>query len=234
MSINVPPQKNVSAGEPVTAEGWNSLVGGITAIVTFLEATEASGARVVIKNTGLVSARVSAVRDDGVTFDAVSPVPPGTEYIFAGLRPGSYAVRVEAAGFSPATATLTAPAEAPLEISLSPNGAFMPDVFGMTIRAALQELSTRAIKVGRIVDVVGRDVAPANPGAEYLDQPVLMQLPAAGIAGPPESQPQLVVATTLQVTPSVEMPSLTGLTLAEAKKALEAIGLSLGKVETKT
>jgi|KBSMisStandDraft_5_1062788.scaffolds.fasta_scaffold36369_2 hypothetical protein len=234
MPINVPPQTTVSPGEPVTAEGWNAIVGGVTALTQYLNATEASGVHVVIKNAGVTNARVTATRDDGVTYEAVAPVPPGTDFIIAGLRPGAYVVRVEAPGFSTETTSITAPIATPVEISLQANGAFMPELFGLTLRAALQELSSRKIAVGRILDVVGRDVPPANPGSDYNDQPILAHFPSAGTAVPPEGQVQLLVSTALQVQQSVEVPSLAGLTLSEAQKALEALGLVLGKVVTKT
>ena len=50
-------------------------------------------ARVVVKNAGVNNARITASRVDGVTFQAVNPVPPGTDYIFAGLSPGNYLSR---------------------------------------------------------------------------------------------------------------------------------------------
>jgi len=233
MSINVPPQKTVNAGEPVTAEGWNALVGGITALTQYLNATEASGVRITIKNVGVKSARVTATRDDGVTYEAVAPVPPGSEYILSGLRPGSYQLRVSAPGFQVQNASVTVPVDTPIEVSLQTNGAFMPELFGLTLRAALQALAGQKIAVARILDVVGRDVAPANPGSDYNDQPVLAYFPASGTAVPPEGQVQLVVSAPLQVQPSVEVPSLAGLTLAEAQKALEAVGLVLGKVTSR-
>jgi hypothetical protein len=234
MAIDVPPQKTVSPGEPVTADGWNALVGGVTALANYLNSTEASSVRVTIKNAGVTRARVTATRDDGVTFEAVDPVPPGTDYTFTGLRTGAYSIRVDAAGFTTATSSVTVPVEAPVEFSLTTNGAFMPDIFGLTLRAALAQLASAGIKVGRIVDVVGRDVAPANPGSDYNDQPLLMQFPGAGAAVAPDQQVNLVVSAALQVQASVEVPSLAGLSLAEAQKALEAIGLVMGKVTTMT
>jgi hypothetical protein len=233
MPIDVPPQKTVSPGEPVTAEGWNAIVGGVSALAAYLNATEASGVQVSIKNAGVRDARVTATRDDGLTFEAVAPVAPATNYVLAGLRPGAYSVRVEAPGFAPEVVSVSVPVAAPVEISLQASGAFMPELFGLTLRSALQELSSRKIAVSRILDVVGRDVAPANPGSEYNEQPVLGYFPSAGSAVPPDGQVQLVVSASLQVQPSVEMPSLAGLSLAEAQKALEAVGLVLGRVTTK-
>jgi beta-lactam-binding protein with PASTA domain len=42
-----------------------------------------------------------------------------------------------------------------------------------------------------------------------------------------------VIAAALQVQPTIEVPSFAGLTLNEAQKALEGIGLVMGKVVTK-
>jgi beta-lactam-binding protein with PASTA domain len=44
---------------------------------------------------------------------------------------------------------------------------------------------------------------------------------------------QLVVAASLRIEPSVEMPSLTGLTLDEVRTVLEDLGLVLGDVSTR-
>jgi hypothetical protein len=176
---------------------------------------------------------VTAARDDGAVFAAVAPVPPGTTWVFTGLRAGAYAIRVEASGFDPKVQQVTVPAADPVSITLTPSGAFMPALFGSALQAALQELKNRNIAVERILDVAGRDVAPGNPGGEYQDAPVLMQVPDAGVAVPPSGRANLVVAAALEVEPAIEVPSLAGLTLAEAQQALESIGLALGKVVTK-
>jgi beta-lactam-binding protein with PASTA domain len=47
---------------------------------------------------------------------------------------------------------------------------------------------------------------------------------------PPNVGARLVLAVPIQVEPAVEVPSLSGLTQQEAQKALESIGLVLGKV----
>ncbi len=234
MAINPNIPKTVNPGEPVTAQGWNVIVNAIVAITNYLTSTEAASLKVTITNPDVSpTARVTALRDDGVTFQAVAPVPPGTNYIFSSLRPGPYSIRAEAAGFDAATKSVTAPAADAVSITLTRRGAFMPAVFGSALQSALQELKNRNIAVARVLDVTGRDVAPANPGADYNTSPVLAQIPAAGQPVLPEGNAQLVVATALQVQPTIEIPALTGLTLAEAQKALEGIGLVLGKVVTK-
>ena len=60
-----------------------------------------------------------------------------------------------------------------------------------------------------------------------------MQFPDAGTPVAPEGKTQLVIAAALHIQPSIEVPSFVGLTLAEAQKALEGMGLVLGNVVTK-
>lgn len=228
--------KNVLPGEPVTAQGWNDIVTAIAGLIGYLETTEATAVRVTVTNTGIDTGktRVTAVGDDGVTAEAVDPVPPSTEYIFAGLRPGVYTLRAEAPGFAPATTSVTIPSAAVVSMTMTPEGAFMPAVFGDTLTDALGKLQAANIVVSRVLDVTGQDVAPANPSSEYTTAPVLMQFPDTGVPVAPGGSAQLVVAAALVVQPSIEIPSLVGLTLAEAQKALEGIGLVLGKVTTTT
>jgi beta-lactam-binding protein with PASTA domain len=224
----------VLPGQPMTAQAWNDIVNAIAAIIGHIDATESTSVRVAITNAGIdpLKTRVTAVRDDGLTAEAVAPVPPSTEFVFTALKPGAYALRAEAPGFAPATANVLAPSAAVVSMTMTPSGAFMPVVFGDTLQAALGKLADLNIAVSRVLDVVGKDVAPANPGPDYNDAPVLMQFPDAGQPVPPGGSVQLVVAASLEVVPSIEIPSLSGLTLSEAQKALEGIGLVLGKVTT--
>jgi hypothetical protein len=235
MAINPHIPKTVNAGEPVTAEGWNVIVQAILALTNYLGSTEGTSLKVKLTNMdpAMAFARVTATRDDGVTFEAVDPVPPDTTFIFSGLRPGSYTIRAEAPGFSPATTAATTPASGDVTLTLTPHGAFMPLVFGSTLQAALLQLQNVGIGVSRILDVIGHDIAPANPGPEYTSSIVLAQIPDAGTPVAPEGRAQLVIAVELQVQPTIEVPSFAGLTLNEAQKALEGIGLVMGKVVTK-
>lgn len=228
--------KTVTPGEPLTAQAWNDIVTAVAALNHHILSTEASSVRVQIANADIAlgQVRVTALPQDGTqAFEAVRPIPPGTEHIFSGLRPGVYTVRAEAPGFDAATATVTVPATEPVSLTLVPRGASMPALFGRPLGQALGDLKALGIAVSRVLDIAGREVAPANPGADYTDSPVLVQIPAPGQPVPPEGSAQLAVAAALQVEPSIEVPSLTGLSLEEAKKALEAAGLVLGKVENR-
>jgi hypothetical protein len=228
-------KKLAGAGEPVTAQAWNDIVNALAQVHTHLESTEASALKVQIATAGvdLASVRVTALRADGIAIDAVAPVPPATQHTFAGLRSGAYTLRVEAPGYQVATVNVTVPDANVQNVPLTLNGAFMPTVFGQTLQEALGALGNAQIAVSRILDVTGTDVPTANPGAQYNESRVLMQFPQQGVPVPTGQSVQLVIAAALQAQSSVEIPPLTGLTLAEAQKALEGLGLVLGKVVSK-
>lgn len=235
MAINPFTPKEVKAGEPVTAQAWNVIVKAIGALTQYLETSEATGLRVRVTNSDADPrlVRVTATRDDGFTAQAVAPIPPGTEHVFGALPPGAYTLRAEAEGFDPATASVTIPSANTVSLTMAKRGAKMPLIFGATLSTALTTLKSSGINVSRILDVVGRDVAPANPDPEYVDAAVLVQIPAFGEFVAPEATVQLVVAAALQTESAIEMPSLVGLTQSEAQKALESIGLVLGKIVVK-
>ena len=231
-------KKTVLAGDPVTAQAWNDIVNAMSAVYNHIEASEASSVKVQIANTGidLDSVRVTATRDNGISTEAVRPVPPSTMHTFAGLAPGSYLIRAEAPGFTAASVSVVVAGSGQLDtqiITLTKLGSFMPLTFGMTLTTALAKLSALSIAVSNVVDVTGTAVPVANPGAAYGESLVLMQFPAAGLPVAPGESVQLVISAALTAEASIEMPSLTGLTLAEAGKALEALGLKVGKSFTK-
>ena len=228
--------KPVNPGEPVTSQGWNEIVNGLANVVAFLQATAGTSVRVVISNTDarLAETRVVAIAANGDVTDAAGPVGTSNEFTLRGLAPGPYTIRAESPGFAPAEASVTLPVEAPVTLSMAKAAPFMPDVFGQELLTALAALKTSNIVVSRVVDITGREVAPANPGAEFGSTIVLAQLPPTGQPVAPGSTAQLVVSASLEVEATVEMPSLAGLTLAESRTVLEELGLVLGKVTTRT
>ncbi|MCU0584489.1 MAG: carboxypeptidase regulatory-like domain-containing protein [Desulfobacterales bacterium] len=235
MAIHPYVPKEVKPGEPVTAQGWNEIVKAVLAITQYLETSEATSLKVKVTNAEAdpLRTRVTAVRDDGLIAEAVAPVAPGGDFMFGALKPGSYTVRASAPGLDEASAPVTIPSSATVSLTMKASAVKMPSVFGLELPAALATLKTAQINVARVVDVAGRDVAPANPGVEYSKAPVLVQLPSAGEYVAPSMTAQIVVAAPLVAEAAVEMPSLVGLTQAEAQKALENIGLVLGKVVVK-
>lgn len=235
MELNEFTAKQVSPGEPITSEAWNELVSGIKALNDFVLANQSTALNVQLSNTDieLDTVRVTALRDDGWLAEAVAPVDEGNLFVFASLPPGTYVIMADAAGFKASKANVSIPSDEIVKLALEQNGAFMPNLVGVELASALAILEDSGITVGRLIDVIGRELPPAKPTSEYANQPIVMQLPDPGDAVPPEGKVQLVVSAAIQVDDSVEIPPLTGLTLTEARKALEAIGLKLGKVETR-
>ncbi|WP_075185945.1 carboxypeptidase-like regulatory domain-containing protein [Teredinibacter haidensis] len=225
--------KEVAPGEPITAQAWNELVGGIRSLNEFVAASQKTSLEVTLGNVDidLSKVRVTAERDDGWLVEAA--VNSEDVFVFTSLPAGAFIVTASAPGFSAATQNITVPTESSVQLTMAQSGAFMPNVTGVELGTALNQLSELGIAVGRLIDVVGRELAPAKPDSEYLRQPLLVQLPDPGVPVLPSDKISLVVSTALQVDDSVEIPPLTGLTLAEARKTLESLGLRLGDVETR-
>src|SRR5262249_20792042 len=111
MAINPHIPTPVNPGEPVTAQAWNVIVDGIAGIANYLDTTETRSLQITITNTQADPdrTRVTATRDDGGVFAAVAPAPPGTNWVFTGLRAGSYSLRVESDGFAAKVQQVTVP-----------------------------------------------------------------------------------------------------------------------------
>lgn len=236
MELNPFVAKPVKPGEPVTAQAWNEIVNGLADVFAFLEATAGTSLKVAISNAdaSLGLTRVVAISDTGEVTDAARPVGTAKEFTLRGLAPGAYTIRAESPGFVPAQTSVTLPSTQPVALSMEKAAPFMPNVFGAELLTGLATLRTAGVVVSRVVDITGRDVPPANPGAEFGSAVVLAQLPDAGQPVPTGTTAQLVVSASLQVEATVEMPSLAGLTLDEARRVLEQLGLVLGRVTTRS
>lgn len=228
--------REVAPGEPLTAQAWNDIVRATADLISTVQGLSGSVVEVTIANSDvdLARLRVTALGEDGSAVEAARPIAPKGPFILTNLMPGPYTIRAAAPGFNAATAAVTAPVAAPVQLTMERVQPRMPAVFGQALESTLATLQTAGIVVSRIVDVTGRDVAPANPDPDYRESPVLMQLPLAGEPVAADTGAQLVVAAALTVEPSVEVPSLTGLTLDEARQVLDDLGLVLGKVTTRT
>jgi hypothetical protein len=227
----------VNPGEPLTAQAWNDLVEAIDAAYKFLQATMHV---VRVKVTSSVafdelSVRVLATRAGASPYQAVPPVPPAQEHVLSGLDPGTYTLIALAAGFAPASSTLTLAdaGDTSLELVLTPLGPAMPELFGTPLSDALQALASAGIPVTSLLDFNGRELSANNPGAENASAPVLAQFPSAGTIVLQGASAKLAVALPIAIEPAVEVPSLSGLTLDEAQRALEGMGLVLGRTDNR-
>ena len=131
------------------------------------------------------------------------------------------------------TVTIADAGETSIQLALEASARVMPDLFGLRLDAAIKVLGNQGIPFSRLLDFEGTDYAPANPGNEQLGQPVLAQSPSPGILVEASREAQgasLVIAVPARLESVAEVPSLAGLTQAEARQVLEKLGLRLGKV----
>jgi hypothetical protein len=226
----------VRPGQPLTAQAWNDLVDGIDTVHQFLRATQHI-LNVHITNTDVDArdVRVTATRTDAAPIDAVRPLTATGDHVLSRLEAGSWTITASASGFRNATTPIEIGDAGTTTIALALEQAsnVMPDLFGVPLSVAIRELSEAGIPFARLLDFTATEYAPANPTNDILGQPVLSQWPPAGalfdaISGGLGAA--LVIAVPAKLESVSEVPSLAGLTQAEAKTVLEKIGLRLGKV----
>lgn len=226
----------VRPGQPLTAQGWNDLVDGVDAVHVFLRATlHTVNVRITNDGVDLRDVRVAATRNDTPPVEAVRPIDANGVHVLSRLEAGTWTIVADAPGFRQATTTVTIADIGTTEVrlALEASARVMPELFGLTLSAAIAELAERGIALTRLLDFEGTDYAPANPGREELSQPVLAQSPGAGLLLENAGRAQgaaLVIAVPARLESVVEVPSLAGLSQDEAKRVLEDIGLRLGKV----
>jgi hypothetical protein len=226
----------VRPGQPLTAQGWNDLVGGIDAVHQFLRATlHTVRVRITNPEVDARDVRVTATRSDAAPVEAVRPLTATGEHVLTRLEAGAWTVTADLAGYRSATTplTITDAGDTQLTLALEASAKVMPDLFGLKLVDAIATLSSAGIALTRLLDFEANEYAPASPGSEQVNQPVLAQSPAAFTlvdTGASARGAALVIAVPAKLESVAEVPSLAGLTQAEAKTVLEKIGLRLGKV----
>jgi hypothetical protein len=224
----------------VTAEGWNALVDGLTTLYQAVISLSGATLSLDVAVTGQTGAEKTAsapLPDADVIAEpigggsAIRAVPPfGTRsaHLLAGLAVGDWRVSVQAPGYTTELLSVTLPAKDPLAVTLARAGTVVPDVFGTGLQAALDQLAALGIALHIVLDTVGGEVSRTNVPAEYVKAPVLAQSPPPDAVLPASGRVSLVVASPLQRQLAVDMPVLTGLTIAQAQAVLEQLGLRLG------
>jgi len=232
MALTKPPLAAVVAGEPVTAQAWNALVDGLSDLYDAVIALGGATLEVVVTEgtTPLAGAVVLAEPlGDGQSVQALPPFGTRTSHLLVGLTDGPWRVHIQVAGFNPEVREVTMPRTEPLAVSMVLSGVRVPDLFGVSCRAALDQLRAGGIDADMILDTTGREISRASLPPEYVDSPVLFQLPEARtVVSTGTGRVRIVVASALRREPVVTMPSLTGLTLGEATEVLERVGLRVG------
>jgi hypothetical protein len=234
MALVKPPLATVEPGRPVTAQGWNAIIGGLGELY---DAVLAFGTGVLQVSVLAGGAPVRGAQVVGTPIAGGNPVGAlplygdVQTYALVGVTPGNWRVFVTAPGFRPEVRDATVPVAAPLVIDLTAAGVAMPDLFGLAAKDALSRLTAANIQVDQILDVLGRDVSRVALPPQYQNSPVLMQMPVAGSVVDTQAQGvRLLLAASLEPVATVTMPSLIGLTHDEVARVLNDLGLRLGTV----
>jgi len=233
MSLVKPPLVDAQPGQPITAQGWNVLVDGLSALYDAVLALAGSTLSVTVldpSGNNFASAMVMAVPVSGGTAPimALPPYPGVATYTLSGLSPGSWSVLVVADGFVAPATPVTIPGQTPITVSLH-GAVVMPDLYTVAAQDAVTTLSGLTITVDVILDVTGTQIPTVNMPPVSQNAPVLMQQPAAGtILDPNLQHARLLIGAALLPEPIVTMPSIIGLSYDEAASVLNRLGLVVG------
>ena len=228
-------------GDPVTSGGWNNFRQAVLALYDALN-----------KSLGALTVLVKAKGDGTIIANATVTVVPTNggdrpfrvaqfagasvqQYQIQNLLPGKYEMAVEAPGFAKETRSIVmdgAGSSQQLTVEMTPTEItlVMPNLFGLAVNVAMEQAAKAGLVVARIIDSYGTDVPPGDVPDAAKTSPVLNQVPEAGEVVPKNTPVQLHISA--KVAQQVKVPSLAGLTLAEAKAALEAAGLAVGETST--
>jgi hypothetical protein len=234
-----PPLPSVEPGRPITAQGWNANVDALLALYDAVLAIGSGSVTVSVQADGqpVPGAQVVAepVEGAGQPVDGLPLFGTRTTYLVTGVSDGAWRLYVSAPGYVPQTIEVTVPTEAPVTVNLALAGSIVPDLFDQPLQGALAALATASIDVDVIVDALGQEISKTQVPADSQNSPVLVQYPPPGaVIDPTTTRVRLVVAAALHEEPIVTVPSLVGLTQAEAATALEKIGLRLGKITVRS
>ena len=234
MALEKPPLASVEPGRPITAQGWNAIVDALGALYDAVLAFGSGNVAVSVQADGQVVDGVEIVAEptgDGLPVAGLPLFGTRTTYLVTGVSDGAWRLHVSAPGYTTQVIDVTLPVTSPVTVNLARAGVVVPDLFGTAYSAALASLAGAGLQAELVVDTMGEEISRAQVPAEYQNQPVLAQLPAAGtVVDASTTRLRLVVAAAVRDDPIVTVPSLIGLTQAEASRALEKIGLRLGKV----
>ena len=239
--ITPPPLVSATPGDPITSEAWNAVLQAIGLLVD--DANLQRGTLTVAAHANGNPLRTATVTA-APTGDSARPTRGG---VFVGgsvhahqiesLQPGAYSLIVEADGFTTSTQAITMPSDAlSVTVDLVANPAVfpVPNLLGHQLTQALGTLSTAGFIVARVIDAHGVDIAPNNVPSGAKTLPVLAQFPLPGTPATKDVGIFLSTAAHSEVTKKVGVPDIRGMSVAQAKTALEAVGLVLGTTKTVT
>jgi hypothetical protein len=240
--ITTPALVDVKPGDPISSESWNNMLGAIRLLVDFANVQRGTLAVSVADqetNNPLGDAVVTAspTAEGGAARGAVLVGGDSRAYQINDLLPGSYKLTVEAPRYSTQTREITMPAEgASMSISVAMTvleaRSPMPRLIAKQLSQAIADLQAAGFSTGRVIDSHGVEFAPGAVPAKAQGLPVLGQFPIEGALVPKTVATFVHVSAVSEALERVKVPDLRGLSLTDAKTALEAAGLVLGSTTT--
>jgi len=153
MPLTTPSLATVTAGEPVTAQGWNQLVTGLTALYGAVIALGGGTLEVTVNTQIPAPAGATATvvplpaadvvaepLGEGRPVRAIPPFGSRIAHLLVGLTDGPWRIHVQADGFTAEARDVTLPADNPPVVSMTRAGVVVPDLFGTSMQAALSSV----------------------------------------------------------------------------------------------
>jgi hypothetical protein len=175
-----PPLVNVSAGQPITAQAWNGILGALDDLFDGINAFGSDVVQVTVTvgagGPPVTTAVVVAVPASGPPVVAVPPHAANTVFTLSNLTPGAWTVHVAAVGFNPVSQAITVP-RGPLTLPLASNTVIMPQLFGLNAVQAVSTLSALSLQIQLFLDVEGTTISHTSLPTDHTGSKVLAQFP---------------------------------------------------------
>lgn len=240
MAITHPSLIKSTPGDPITAEGWNNIIDAIKTL--YAEYNRSQGALTVEVRNGKDK---SILKDATVTLFARG-IPPQIavyaggkvqSYIAHDLKPGEYQMTVEAETYdSEERKIIIKEGGSTLEITVDMTQTVIrkpaPNLFGLKLAAAEETLKNAGFLMHRVIDSHGKDLSADDIDKVGAEAKVINQVPEANLLHEIGDPVDLLVSAKAAFVEQVTVPELKGLSLNEARAALEAANLVLGDTNT--
>lgn len=237
MALTKPAITQAVPGEPITAQAWNEVVGGVDELFDAVLAIGTGLAEVEVVDDGAPVKGAVVIAEplgEGNPVVAVPPFGGRSSHSVVGVNPGNWRLHITADDYQNEIREVELPLNERLVVQVTPLGSATPDLFGISVGEAITMLGGGKNIVERVIDTLGHELSPFAIPEDQLSSPVLFQQPEAGTTMTPEIRVRLVIAAPVQRKTTVTMPSLVGLEYDEVVEVLDRLGLRVGKTETLT
>jgi PASTA domain len=242
MSLTSPPLVKVNPGDPLTSQQWNNIVGAIgTLYDAFNKVAGSLEVTVKVRGAGtlLKNALVNVLPTGGTQGPPRVAVFVGADvnrYRIDQLPPGTYKVVAQIDGYTdetlPSVTMASDGSSQTLTMEMSPTDVLVsvPNLYGQTLGDAVT-LIGKSLPIGRIIDSHGKDIPPGAIPDDAKQGLVLNQAPPPGVLVPKNTGLFLSVSAKAEFTERVKVPDLRGLTIDQARVALQSSQLVLGEAK---